>query len=149
MRGAGDRDRTGMASLEGLGLPARSWLVRAKSGACRAFRVPRREMAGRSSGSSVSLAQRPVECCGSRASVLPTPALRSESLLSSPSGTAHRAGHAGRWPTAWPLSCEMFGAGSSTGTALVRAVDRDGEGSADLPHARVGQPAEPFDEDRD
>jgi hypothetical protein len=31
----------------------------------------------------------------------------------------------------------------------VRAVDRVGEGSADLPHARVGQPSEPLDEDRD
>jgi hypothetical protein len=41
--------------------------------------------------------------------------------------------------------------GSSTETASVRAVDRDGEGSADLAHARVCQPSEPLNEggDRD
>jgi hypothetical protein len=66
IRGAGDRDRTGMASLEGLRLSVAYSLVNGKSGGCRAFRVPQRQMAGRGSGSSLSLGQRAVECCGSR-----------------------------------------------------------------------------------
>jgi hypothetical protein len=33
-----------MASLEGLGIHAPSWLVSAKSGGCRAFRVPQRHI---------------------------------------------------------------------------------------------------------
>jgi hypothetical protein len=44
-----------------------------------------------------------------RGAIAATPAGRSESLLSSPSGTAHRAGHAEQWPTAWALSCDIFG----------------------------------------
>jgi hypothetical protein len=42
--GAGDRDRTGMASLEGLGHQGPSWLVRVKSGGSRAFHVPQRHV---------------------------------------------------------------------------------------------------------
>jgi hypothetical protein len=60
-----------------------------------------------------------------------TPARRGESLLSSPTGRAHRAGHAGGLPTA--VHClRCLGVGSSTETPSLRAVDRDGEGSADL-----------------
>jgi hypothetical protein len=40
MRGAGDRDRTGMASLEGWGPQAPNRLIRPPSGGCRAFHVP-------------------------------------------------------------------------------------------------------------
>lgn len=36
-----------------------------------------------------------------------------------------------------------------TGTESVRAVDRDGESSADLSHTTVGQSSEPLDEDGD
>jgi hypothetical protein len=43
----------------------------------------------------------------------------------------------------------MSRVGYCTEAASVRAVDRDGEGCADLPHARVGQPPESLDEDRD
>jgi hypothetical protein len=63
-------------------------------------------------------------------------------------GNGSPASPTGRWPTAWALPA-MLPAGSSTETASVRAVDRDGEGSADLPHACVGQPSEPLSEDRD
>jgi len=68
--------------------------------ACRAFRVPQHQMAGaeerllavaRSAGSQVLRFAAPWE---------PLPARKSEPLLSSASRTAHRAGHAGRWPTA-------------------------------------------------
>jgi hypothetical protein len=45
------------------------------------------------------------------------------------------------------LTC-VPGAGCGTAAASVRAVDRDGEGSADLSHASVGQPSEALDEDR-
>ncbi len=108
-RRAGDGNRTRTVSFEGLGLQEPSRLVGPKSGACRAFRVPQRQMAGRRSGSSLSLGQRPVECCASRRHRCPRQARRGESLLPSPSGTAHRAGHAGGWPTAWPLPCNVFG----------------------------------------
>src|SRR4051794_26652449 len=40
VRGAGDRDRTGMASLEGLGPRASSSQVSLESGVRRAFRMP-------------------------------------------------------------------------------------------------------------
>ena len=58
-----------MASVEGLGLQAPSWLVSVKSGKCRAFRVPQRQMAGRRSSSSLWLGVRPIEYCGSRRAV--------------------------------------------------------------------------------
>jgi hypothetical protein len=49
--GAGDRDRTGMASLEGLGLQAVSWLLNAGPARRRASCVPRpRQHGGRPSG---------------------------------------------------------------------------------------------------
>src|SRR3954454_12572187 len=41
--GAGDGNRTRMASLEGWGLQAPCWLVSVKSGGCRAFHVPQRD----------------------------------------------------------------------------------------------------------
>ena len=50
-RGAGDRDRTGMASLEGVGPRVASPLVSAESGACCAFHVPLRNMGTQNSGS--------------------------------------------------------------------------------------------------
>jgi len=58
------------------------------------------------------------------------------------------AWHGGR--IAWPR-CAAMSSGFFAETASVRAVDRDGdgEGGTDLPHARVGQPSEPFDEDCD
>ena len=92
------------------GLQARSWLVSTKSDACRAFRVPQRHMAGaavrlfavaRSAASPVLPVR---DAMGAHAG----PEERASVVL--PSGTAHRAGHAGRWPTAsrlliWALAC--------------------------------------------
>src|SRR5687768_9457220 len=71
---------------------------------------------------------------------------RSESRLSVPSRTAHLVGPAGRVAHGM-CTVLRFWLGSATETASVRAVDRDGEGCADLPHARVGQPSEPLNED--
>ena len=47
-----------MASLEGLGLQAPSWLVSAKSGGCRAFRVPQRQE-GEAAGGAAPRCARP------------------------------------------------------------------------------------------
>jgi hypothetical protein len=104
MRGAGDRDRTRTVSLEGMGLQVPSWLVSGKSAACRAFHVPQR-MAGRSSGSLLCQGQWPVGCCGSRRPRCPRPLRGASPFCPPPSGTAHRAGQAGRWTTVCALSC--------------------------------------------
>ena len=54
-----------MASLEGLGLLSPSWLVSAKSGACRAFRVPQRHRGRMEERLRPLPGPLPVECCGS------------------------------------------------------------------------------------
>jgi hypothetical protein len=72
---------------------------------------------------------------------------RSESLLSSPSGTS--TGRLCGTVADGVVTCNVRVIPPPGQPASVRAVDRDGEGCADRPHARVGQPSEPFDEDRD
>jgi hypothetical protein len=118
---AGDGNRTRTVSLEALGLLALSSLVNAKSGACRAFRVPQRHMAGR----------RPRRPGGASPCCLPRPG-RLTGRMGDGTTTALRVF---RWV------CHR--------AASVRAVDLDCEGVADPPHAGVGQLSEPFDEDRD
>ena len=137
-----------MASLEGFGTPGA--IVAGQRQVRRMPCLPRASAprAGWRSGSSLSRGQLPVECCGSRRHCSPrlprgASPCRPPRLgrLTGPvmRDVGRRLGHC---PT-------MFRVASSTETASVRAVDCDGEGQADLPHARVGQPSEPLDEDRE
>ena len=86
--GAGDRDRTGMASLEGVGLHAPSSLVSAKPDGCRAFSVPQFQREGGSprgspprgpSGPPAPVTQTRVRRRRCRPSLTPTQAVRTQS----------------------------------------------------------------------
>jgi hypothetical protein len=108
--GAGDRDRTGMASLEGNGSGRSQLLVKRLCTTRRAFRALAPH--GRLEERFLPVARRTADrVLRFAAPLLPTSARRSESLLSSPSGTTHRAGRAGWRPTAGPSSCDISGAG--------------------------------------
>jgi hypothetical protein len=137
-----------MASLEGLGLQAPSWPVSAKSGECRAFRVPLRQGPGWRSGSSLSRGHLPVECCGSRRHC--SPRLPIGASPCRPPRLGRLTGPVVRFVGddlatvprchGWLPSPGLRQSAQSTATARARQT---------LPHARVGQPSEPLDEDRE
>src|SRR3954453_21479860 len=98
-----------MASLDGLGLQASFRLVNAESGACRAFRVPQRE--GPAGGAALRCRAASFQSSAAAPGAIAAHACPEERVpvvLPAP-GTAHRAGHAGRWPTTWPLSRDVSG----------------------------------------